>query len=309
MNYDGTGKKKITWINDSRGQALNSSIPNFYDPGAWSVGDNDWSHDGTQSVVYLINKDAGGSSQLGDTGSIWLLTLESSSFTASSASYLNYPQAPNSIIASFGADLANGSYRATLPLGTSLGGTAVNVEDSQGVTRPADLFFASAGQVNWLVPPKTAAGPAIVTTTSGDGTVSSDVVDIESTSPALFDVDASGSGPAAAYVLPSGQFTFTCAAAYNCTTTPVSVSGGGVYLILFGTGIENYSGAVTVNIAGQKGNALASVPAVYAGAQGGYAGLDQINVELPASLAGSGEVTVSVAANGTTSNSVQLQIQ
>ena len=41
MNYDGSDKKKITWITDPRAQTLG-----YYIPGASSVGDNDWSHDG-----------------------------------------------------------------------------------------------------------------------------------------------------------------------------------------------------------------------------------------------------------------------
>jgi uncharacterized protein (TIGR03437 family) len=309
MNYDGSDKKKITWLTDSRGQGFNSVIPNFYVPGATSVGDNDWSHDGTQSVIYLIDKNSGGSTSLGNAGSIWLLTLEPCAVTASSGSYWNYPQGANSIALSFGADLAMGTYPAVLPLGANLGGTTVSVEDSAGATRPADLFFAGTGQVNWLVPAQTAPGPAIATVTSGDGTVSTDIFDVENVAPALFGVNATGSGPAAAYVLPGSQFTYQCAATYSCTDLPVNVSGGGTYLILFGTGVQNHLKPVAVNITDQDGNLLASPVAAYAGAQGGYAGLDQVNVQLPASLAGSGIVNVSLMVDGLASNSVQIQIQ
>jgi uncharacterized protein (TIGR03437 family) len=40
----------------------------------------------------------------------------------------------------------------------------------------------------------------------------------------------------------------------------------------------------------------------YAGQQGGFAGLDQINVLLPQSLAGAGQVNVSVTVDGQVSN-------
>jgi uncharacterized protein (TIGR03437 family) len=40
----------------------------------------------------------------------------------------------------------------------------------------------------------------------------------------------------------------------------------------------------------------------YSGSQGAFAGLDQVNVLLPASLAGSGQVNVSITVNGQTSN-------
>ena len=52
-----------------------------------------------------------------------------------------------------------------------------------------------------------------------------------------------------------------------------------------------------------------SVPVAYAGAQGSDAGLDQINIALPSSLAGTGEVEVQVAIAGVTSNIVTIQVQ
>jgi len=52
----------------------------------------------------------------------------------------------------------------------------------------------------------------------------------------------------------------------------------------------------------------------YAGSQGGYTGLDQINVQIPQSLAGSGPVSVVVtvqdaAGNASSSNGVTIAIQ
>jgi uncharacterized protein (TIGR03437 family) len=63
--------------------------------------------------------------------------------------------------------------------------------------------------------------------------------------------------------------------------------------------------AVTV----QVGNL--SLPAVYAGPQGQYPGLDQVNVQLPASLAGSGVVNVVVTTQdtGAASDALTVAIQ
>jgi uncharacterized protein (TIGR03437 family) len=47
----------------------------------------------------------------------------------------------------------------------------------------------------------------------------------------------------------------------------------------------------------------------YAGPQGVFAGLDQVNVILPHSLAGSGEVTLQLSAMGIPANAVNLTIQ
>jgi uncharacterized protein (TIGR03437 family) len=49
--------------------------------------------------------------------------------------------------------------------------------------------------------------------------------------------------------------------------------------------------------------------AMFAGAQGTYAGLDQVNVALPQSLRGAGSVNVSLMVDGTASNTVTLSFQ
>ena len=309
MNYDGSDKKKMTWFTDSRGEHFNATFPNFYIPSLTSAGRVDWSQDGLQAVVYTAEVTPGQKSAFGETGSNWLITLEPSSTTANTASYLTYPLAPNSIADSFGTNLATGVFSATGNLGTNLGGTTVKVEDATGATRSANLFFANSQQVNWQVPVGTAMGPAFVTTTSGNGTVSTDIFDVESVGPGLFGVDASGSGPAAAYITPGGLDAFHCSAAYNCTTVPINVGGGGVYLILFGTGIQYHQSQVMVTFTSSSGAVLASVAAAYASAQGGFVGLDQINVELPRSLAGSGIVNVTLTIGDQTSNAVQVQFQ
>jgi uncharacterized protein (TIGR03437 family) len=52
-----------------------------------------------------------------------------------------------------------------------------------------------------------------------------------------------------------------------------------------------------------------TVPVAYAGAQGTFVGEDQINIQLPASLAGAGLVNVTLNVDGQTSNPVQIQIK
>jgi uncharacterized protein (TIGR03437 family) len=78
-----------------------------------------------------------------------------------------------------------------------------------------------------------------------------------------------------------------------------------VYLILYGTGIRNRSSLanVTININGTD------VPVLYAGLQPSYEGLDQINVQLPQSLSGSGQVNVILTVDGQTANVVTIDIQ
>jgi uncharacterized protein (TIGR03437 family) len=68
-------------------------------------------------------------------------------------------------------------------------------------------------------------------------------------------------------------------------------SGGQVYLILYGTGI---AAAGTSNTQVTVNGANATV--LYAGPQGGSPGLDQVNILLPASLTGKGNVNLQLTA-------------
>jgi uncharacterized protein (TIGR03437 family) len=96
---------------------------------------------------------------------------------------------------------------------------------------------------------------------------------------------------------------FQCAASV-CAPTPIQLSASTtVYLILYGTGIRNHSSNVTANIGG------ANVPVQYAGPQPSYAGLDQVNLALPQSLSGSGQVSIILTVDGQITNVVTISIQ
>ncbi len=73
-------------------------------------------------------------------------------------------------------------------------------------------------------------------------------------------------------------------------------------LLLFGTGFRGRSGAVRATIGGENAEVL------FAGPQGDFVGLDQINVRLPRSLSGRGGVTVTLTVDGKTANSVTIRI-
>ena len=78
-----------------------------------------------------------------------------------------------------------------------------------------------------------------------------------------------------------------------CNTVPIALDGQSiVYVSLYGTGIRGAGPAV--------------MAARSAGLQGEYPGLDQVNVQIPASLQGSSVVNVVVTAGGQTSNAVRL---
>ena len=51
------------------------------------------------------------------------------------------------------------------------------------------------------------------------------------------------------------------------------------------------------------------VEVAYAGPQGGFSGLDQVNLKLPRSLAGRGEVQIALAVAGWVANVVTLSVR
>lgn len=85
-------------------------------------------------------------------------------------------------------------------------------------------------------------------------------------------------------------------------TLPVELSDASVALRFFASGVREGSD-VHVQIAGQD------VPLLYAGPAGHFPGLDEVDVTVPRSLAGSGNVDVSLTVDGRTANPVHIQIQ
>jgi uncharacterized protein (TIGR03437 family) len=77
-----------------------------------------------------------------------------------------------------------------------------------------------------------------------------------------------------------------------------------VFLILYGTGFRAAGTANTsVTIGGQEAQVS------FAGDQGSFAGLDQVNVLIPRSLAGSGTVNIVLTASGQRANTVNISVQ
>jgi uncharacterized protein (TIGR03437 family) len=140
-------------------------------------------------------------------------------------------------------------------------------------------------------------------------------VTLATAAPGLFSANGDGKGaPAAQVVTTHADGTQTFGWAFNspcapgtCTTAPIGFGGPSdqTALVLYATGIRNRVALsdVTVEIGAQ------SLPAFYAGAAPTYVGLDQVNVLLPRSLAGSGTVNLSVSVAGTTSNVLTVAFQ
>ncbi|NOT62489.1 MAG: family 10 glycosylhydrolase [Acidobacteria bacterium] len=237
--------------------------------------------------------------------------LFSSFTTVSAASYSERAVAPGSMAAGFGANLASMVGVAnSLPLPVELAGASVSIADSRGVIHRAGLFFVSPNQINFLIPDEAALGFARIGI--GRGVLN---LNLDRVAPGLFSANGNGQGVAVAFarrVKADGSFVNEAIAQFDAAQNrfvPLAIDLGSaneqVFLILYGTGFKRRSDLAQVQA--HLGGLSAEV--LYAGAQGELAGLDQLNLLLPRALAGRGDVTVTLMADGFPSNAVQIRIK
>jgi uncharacterized protein (TIGR03437 family) len=193
--------------------------------------------------------------------------------------------------------------------------TSVKVRDNAGVERTAPLWFVSPSQINYYIPEETALGLATITVVRNAQTVVSGKLLIDRVAPGLFAMNANGQGVAAALAIfvkadgsQSWQYVFNsgCAAG-ACQPAPIDLGSATdqVFLQLYGTGIRGRSGLA--GMGATIGGVSAAVE--YAGAVAGMIGLDQVNLRVPRSLMGRGQVNVVLTTDGKTANTVTVNIK
>lgn len=247
-----------------------------------------------------------------DAEAIYRLTYAPAAVSAASGVAL---LASESIASAFGANLSTQTASASSPdWPDSLGGVQLSVQDSVGTTRNAPLAYVSPGQINFEIPAGTAIGNATLSLVNRFATQTLGTVLVAATAPALFSANGDGKGVAAATaiktILPTTHQSqvaiFTCDKPGNCKSVPLQLGvDTPIYISFYGTGIRGRTSLadVTATIGG------VTAPVSYAGPQGTYPGLDQVNVGLPLSLHGAGVVDVVLTVNGQTSNTVQIGVQ
>ena len=202
----------------------------------------------------------------------------------------------------FGENLATSSQgAASIPLPTMLGTTQVKIN---GVA--VGLFYVGSGQINFIVPESTAIGDARVEVMVGDKVSPPFTMTVHDVAPGLFTATANGKGAGVGLQTFDGvqyqQIT-------NPDATARAVDAGTrekpSYLVLFGTGWRNVlsKSDARVTIAGYD------APVEYAGKQGYYIGLDQLNLKVPYVLRGAGEVELVLTVSGIEANRVKVKLQ
>jgi uncharacterized protein (TIGR03437 family) len=222
--------------------------------------------------------------------------------------------APNSIASAFGKQIGASTQSAlSLPLPTTLSGVQVQITDAAKASVFAPLFYVAPNQINFVVPDGVAVGMATVKIMNGDATPPSIMVPVALVAPGLFTVNGAGTGVPAALAIRRIIATqtdipvpvFHCDA-NSCTSMPIDTGADGVvFLELFGTGIRGRSSLanVTATLAG------VSAPVLFAGGQGQFPGLDQVNVQLPSNMQLHGEQDLVITVDGHAANKVRINVK
>ena len=236
------------------------------------------------------------------------LSEQNASLVVASASAANYQKciAPGEITALFGTGLANATATArTIPLPTTLAEVSVFVDGSA-----APLYFVSPTQINFQVPRNTnhqtgspghQTATALVEVYLNGKLTRTGPIQIAFATPALFTLNATGSGAAAA--LDAIRYTHAPFDARQADGSPniLAVYGSGLGWDATDTD-GNFASSVTATFNGMAGRVL------YAGRAPGFTGLNQFNLQFPAGLS-AGTYTLVVARNGIASSPVSVTVK
>lgn len=228
----------------------------------------------------------------------------------SAASFAADLAAPESIVTSFGENLAGSMEGASPPLPLELAGVSVRVQDAGGAARTAELYLASPGQINYVVPAGTTPGTAAVTVMRGGEAVASGTLQVAPAAPGVFSANAQGSGAASAYyrrVTADGLrlegLTFDPATG---SPAPLDLGqpGDRLYVLLLATGVRGFAEGVRATVGGQ------AAPVAEVSPQPDFPGLDVVTLgPLPRALGGSGVVSVELQVDGKAANPVTIRIK
>ena len=217
-----------------------------------------------------------------------------------SASFRAGTAAPASLLSILGADLGGAGVDVT-----------VTLRDSLGLEYPLELDYSGPHQLNCLLPAEAAVGPASVTVARPGQPSASASLNVVAAAPGIFALNSDG---LAAAIVTRARPNLP-----NTFDRVYDVSGGAIvprpivfgpedeslYLSFYATGLRGGTGLPGVHV--RIGNYDAEVD--WAGAQPTCAGLDQINVKVPRTLAGAGDVDVRITVDGIDANLTRLTFQ
>jgi uncharacterized protein (TIGR03437 family) len=191
----------------------------------------------------------------------------------------------------FGSDLADAAAQSTsMPLPHSLGTTRVEVDG-----QPAELYYVSPTQINFVLPPNLASALAVVRSETASTAFK---LQVGFWAPGLFTLDGRPDGPVAALHV-SGVTIDSTAPARPGETIAIFGAGLGIVNPLLLIPIA----APLVDIAGRPATVT------YAGPAPGWPGLTQVNVTLPLDAPNGAAIPIQFKLAGQASNQASIEIR
>lgn len=237
----------------------------------------------------------------------------STSVAVSAATYLSQPIPASGIISLFGTGLSEKALAANGEVTYELDGTSVYFGDEQNIGGRCQLIYVSPLQINFLMPTGVISKKAVFRVIRNEFVASVAVAQISRVTPGIFSANSDGRGPAVGLLLrvrADGSYGYEEIVDYDSAlkryvARPIDFGpeSDQLYLELYGTGIRDDDPSVKVKIGD------IDVPVLYAGRQSQFIGLDQVNVQLPRSLAGKGEVNIQLTAITYPANTVTIKFK
>lgn len=159
--------------------------------------------------------------------------------------------------------------------------------------RSVPIYSFADSRINIYLPESTGTGArSVVVYVDGDA-IAADDETVANANPGIFTVPQTGAGDAIALLTSGGRYT--------PAPFPARFNNQPATIALFGTGWRN-SLPVTVAVGGR------AAVVEYAGASGGFPGLDQINIRLPEGTSGTVPVIVTTAGGASSRSEATLRI-
>jgi uncharacterized protein (TIGR03437 family) len=224
--------------------------------------------------------------------------------------------APESRLIVESQDLATTSVKTGgIPEPGPVNGVAVRITDSASVEMQAAIVELSPARIDLVLPPGLQPGEAFVAVTTSKGRLLRDRLQIEPVTPALFTANGDGTGaPLAALIRVAEDGAATSEPDYDCSAgpgacTPIPIDLGletdTVSLQLAATGVRSQTDPAA--FAARVGDENAEITAIQPSSTA--AGIDLVTVRLPRTLAGRGDLDLTLAVAGKTSNPVKINVK
>ncbi|MCW5963725.1 MAG: hypothetical protein KIT83_06790 [Bryobacterales bacterium] len=220
------------------------------------------------------------------------------------ASFSRAHISPNSIFSLFGTNLADHTETpSALPLPTTLAGSRIVLRDQHNQTWDCPLFYVSPLQINALIPPYVPPGAIVVELHRNNVLRSVHPLTLPTVAPGIFLAEGRVA-PAATAVLVDGG-NQRAVQVVTCSSVPGTSGqfvcepvaplgwhpGEQLFISLYATGTHSLT---VSDISAQAAGMGIDIPVTYLGPQGQFLGLEQMNLHIPESLRGIGEVPITI---------------